>query len=134
MREYTVQYFNAKGEVELYSFEALNIEEAVSIAQNGVDEYPNIEIYDDTDAEDSNRGVLLFKNGEQKTVHRIEDVMLTKHNNGSDNLQYTADGKAFEWDGGFLVDKGNKLHHTHLFENGDEQEIVIPYENGSYKI
>ena len=93
MREYTVQYFNAKGEVELYSFEALNIEEAVSIAQNDVDEYPNIEIYDDTDAEDSNRGVLLFKNGEQKTVHRIEDVMLTKHNNGSDNLQYTADGR-----------------------------------------
>lgn len=47
MREYTVQYFNAKGEVELYSFEALNIEEAVSIAQNDVDEYPNIEIYDE---------------------------------------------------------------------------------------
>ena len=66
--------------------------------------------------------------------HRIEDVMLTKHHNGSDNLQYTADGKAFEWDGGFLVDKENKLHHTHIFENGDEQEIVIPYENGSYKI
>ena len=38
MREYTVQYLNAKGEVELYSFEALNIEEAVSIAQNDVDE------------------------------------------------------------------------------------------------
>lgn len=133
MREYTVQYLNAKGKVELYSFEAENIEEAVSIAQNDVDEYPNVEIYDDTDAEVLYRGVLLFKNGEQKAIHRIEDVMLTKHN-GSDNLQYIADGKAFEWDGGFLVDKGNKLHHTHIFENGDEQEIVIPYENGSYKI
>lgn len=134
MREYTVQYLNAKGKVELYSFEAENIEEAVSIAQNDVDEYPNIEIYDDTDAEGSNRGILLFKNGEQKTMHRIEDVTLTKHNNGSDNLQYTADGKAFEWDGEFLVDKEHRLHHTHIFENGDEQEIVIPYENGEHKL
>lgn len=134
MREYTVQFLNAKGKVELYSFEAENIEEAVSIAQNDVDEYPNIEIYDDTDAEGSNRGILLFKNGEQKTMHRIEDVTLTKHNNGSDNLQYTADGKAFEWDGEFLVDKEHRLHHTHIFENGDEQEIVIPYENGEHKL
>ena len=134
MREYTVQYFNAKGEVELYSFEALNIEEAVSIAQNDVDEYPNIEIYDDTDAEDSNRGVLLFKNGEQKAIHRIEDIMLTKHSNGSDNLSYVADGKNFEVDGEFLVDKEHRLHHTHIFENGDEQEIVIPYENGTYNL
>lgn len=133
MREYTVQYLNAKGKVELYSFEAENIEEAVSIAQNDVGEYPNVEIYDDTDAEGSNRGVLLLKNGEQKTIHRIEDIMLTKHN-GSDNLQYTADGKAYEWDGGFLIDKENQLHHTHIFENGDEQEIVIPYENGEHKL
>lgn len=66
--------------------------------------------------------------------HRIEDVMLTKHHNGSDNLQYTADGKTFEVDGEFYVDKVNKLHHTHLFENGDEIEIVIPYENGSHKL
>lgn len=66
--------------------------------------------------------------------HRIEDVMLTKHHNGSDNLQYTADGKTFEVDGEFYVDKENKLHHTHLFENGDEIEIVIPYENGSHKL
>lgn len=132
MREYTVQYLNAKGKVELYSFEAENIEEAVSIAQNDVDEYPNIEIYDDTDAEGSNRGVLMFKNGEQKTIHRIEDVTLTKHSNGSDNLQYTADGKNFEEDGEFYVDKNNNLHHTHLFEDNEEMEIVIPYENGNY--
>lgn len=134
MREYTVQYLNAKGKVELYSFEAENIEEAVSITQNDVDEYPNIEIYDDTDAEDSNRGVLLFKNGEQKAIHRIEDIMLTKHSNGSDNLSYVADGKNFEVDGEFLVDKEHRLHHTHIFENGDEQEIVIPYENGTYNL
>lgn len=134
MREYTVQYLNAKGKVELYSFEAENIKEAVSIAQNDVDEYPNVEIYDDTEAEDSNRGVLLFKNGEQKTIHRIEDIMLTKHNNGSDNLQYVADGKPYEWDGGFLIDEENKLHHTHIFEDDEEQEIAVPYENGSHNL
>lgn len=134
MREYTVQYLNAKGKVELYSFEAENIEEAVSIAQSDVDEYPNVEIYDDTDADGSNRGVLLFKNGEQKAIHRIEDIMLTKHSNGSDNLQYTADGKNFEVGGEFYVDKEYRLHHTHIFKNGDEQEIVIPYENGEHKL
>lgn len=74
MREYTVQYLNAKGKVELYSFEAENIKEAVSIAQNDVDEYPNVEIYDDTEAEDSNRGVLLFKNGEQKTITALKTL------------------------------------------------------------
>lgn len=132
MREYTVQNLNAKGKVEVYSFEAENIDEAVSIAQNDVDEYPNVEIYDDTDAEGSNRGVLMFKNGEQKTIHRIEDIALTKRSNGSDNLQYTADGKNFEVDGEFYVDKNNNLHHTHLFEDNEEMEIVIPYENGNY--
>lgn len=28
----------------------------------------------------------------------------------------------------------HRLHHTHIFENGDEQEIVIPYENGEHKL
>lgn len=66
--------------------------------------------------------------------HRIEDIMLTKHSNGSDNLQYVADGKNYEFDGEFLVDKKHRLHHTHLFENGDVMEIVIPYWNGTYKL
>ena len=66
--------------------------------------------------------------------HRIEDVMLTKHSNGSDNLQYTADGKSFEMDGEFYVDKEYRLHHTHIVENGDEVEIVIPYKNGEYTL
>lgn len=66
--------------------------------------------------------------------HRIEDIMLTKHSNGSDNLQYKADGKTYEVDGGFYVDKEYRLHHTHIFENGDEQEIVIPYKNGEYTL
>lgn len=66
--------------------------------------------------------------------HRIEDVMLTKHGNGSDNLQYSADGKNFEVDGEFYVDMEYRLHHTHIFENGDEMEIVIPYKNGEHAL
>lgn len=56
--------------------------------------------------------------------------MLTKHHDGNDNLQYTADGQCFEVDGEFYVDKLNWLHHTHIFEDGSEVEIIIPYENG----
>ena len=134
MREYAVKYTNSKGKVELYSFEAENIEEAISVAQSDVDEYPNVEIYDDTDADCSNRGVLMFKNGVQKTMHRIEDIMLVKHSNGSDNLSYVADGKNFEVDSDFGVDKENKLHHTYIFEDGETIEIVIPYENGCHNL
>ena len=67
-------------------------------------------------------------------VHRIEDIMLTKHSNGSDNLQYKADGKTYEVDGEFYVDKEYRLHHTHIFENGDEQEIIVPYKNGEHTL
>lgn len=66
--------------------------------------------------------------------HRIEDVMLTKHGNGSDTLQYSADGKNFEVDGEFYVDTEYRLHHTHIFGNGDEMEIVIPYKNGEHAL
>ena len=49
--------------------------------------------------------------------HRIEDIVLTKHGNGSDNLQYVADGHPCEWDGEFLIDNEHRLHHTpHLRE------------------
>lgn len=68
------------------------------------------------------------------TKHRIEDVMLTKHSNGNDNLQYKADGKTYEYDGEFYVDRDYQLHHTHIFENGEELEIVIPYENGEHTL
>lgn len=61
--------------------------------------------------------------------HRIEDIMLTKHSHG-DNLQYTADGQHIEVDGEFFVDKLNWLHHSHIFADGSEVEIVVPYENG----
>ena len=66
------------------------------------------------------------------TKHVIDNIILTKHNNGNDNLMYDADGKTFEFDGEFYVDKKHNLHHEHLFEDGEEMEIVIPYENGSY--
>ena len=64
----------------------------------------------------------------------LKTLCSPKHNNGSDNLQYTADGKPYEWDDGFLIDEENKLHHTHIFEDDEEQEIVIPYENGSHNL
>ena len=66
------------------------------------------------------------------TKHTIDNIILTKHNNGSDNLMYDADSKTFEFDGEFYVDKEHNLHHEHLFDDGEEIEIVIPYENGNY--
>lgn len=66
--------------------------------------------------------------------HRIEDIMLTKHGNGGDDLQYTADGKNFEVDGEFYVDMEYRLHHTHIFGNGDEMDIVKPYKNGEHAL
>lgn len=67
-----------------------------------------------------------------KGKHTIDNIILTKHNNGNDNLMYDADGKTFEFDGEFYVDKKHNLHHEHLFDDGEEIEIVIPYENGNY--
>lgn len=87
-----------------------------------------------TEAQINELVAYLRKNYTTPIEHRIEDIMLTKHNNGSDNLQYKADGQNYEFDGEFLVDKHHCLHHTHTFENGDEQEIVIPYENGEHTL
>ena len=87
-----------------------------------------------TEAQIDELKAYLRENYTTPIEHRIEDVMLTKHHNGNDNLQYTADGKNFEVDGEFFVDKQHKLHHTHIFENGDEMEIVIPYENGEHDL
>lgn len=64
--------------------------------------------------------------------HTITDVMLTKHHNGSDFLSYKADGKTVEVWGEFYIDGGDRLHHTHIFDDAQEIEIVIPYENGEY--
>ena len=87
-----------------------------------------------TEAQIDELKAYLRENYTTRIEHCIEDIVLTKHGNGSDNLQYVADGKPCEWDGEFLVDKEHRLHHTHIFENGDEQEIVIPYENGEHKL
>lgn len=87
-----------------------------------------------TEAQIEDLKVYLREHYTTPIEHRIEDVMLTKHHNGSDNLQYKADGKPYEFDGDFLVDNYHCLHHTHTFENGDEQEIVIPYENGEHTL
>ena len=66
--------------------------------------------------------------------HTITDVMLTKHHNGSDFLSYKADGKTVEVWGEFYIDGGYRLHHTHIFDDAQETEIVIPYENGEHTL
>ena len=67
-----------------------------------------------------------------ETKHNIDNIQLTKHSNGNDNLSYTADGVFKEVDGEFYVDRQHKLHHSHIFEDGTEIEITIPYKNGTY--
>lgn len=64
--------------------------------------------------------------------HTICDIRLSKHSNGSDNLCYTADGHDYEVDGEFYIDSSHNLHHTHVFDDNTEQDIIIPYENGEY--
>ena len=61
--------------------------------------------------------------------HTLEPYSLQKANNGNDTLTYFADGVQTDVCGEFYVDRDNNLHHTHIFDDGDEQEIVIPYEN-----
>lgn len=59
--------------------------------------------------------------------HTIEDVELTKHGYQHDCLTYVADGKYCQVDGEFYVDKDGFLHHTHIFDDGIEKEIVVKY-------
>ena len=47
--------------------------------------------------------------------HKIEPYSLQKGGYCNDTLTY--------------VDRDNKLHHTHIFDDGVEMEIVVPYEN-----
>lgn len=56
------------------------------------------------------------------------DVELTKHNNGSDMLEWAWKGKYYWVQGEFYVDDSNNLHHTFIAPNGKELEIVAPYE------
>ena len=71
---------------------------------------------------------------DMETKHIIDNIQLTKHSNGNDNLSYTADGVFKEVDGEFYVDRQHKLYHSHIFEDGTEIEITIPYENGTYNL
>ena len=56
------------------------------------------------------------------------DVELTKHNNGSDCLEWAWRGKYYWVQGEFYVDDSNVLHHTFIAPNGKEFEIVCDYE------
>lgn len=56
------------------------------------------------------------------------DVELTKHNNGSDYLEWTWRGKHYWEQGEFHVDADNNLHNTFYAPNGKAIEIVTPYE------
>lgn len=56
------------------------------------------------------------------------DVELTKHNNGSDYLEWTWRGKHYWEQGEFHVDADNNLHNTFYAPSGKEIEIVTPYE------
>lgn len=60
-------------------------------------------------------------------IHTIEDVELTKHGYQHDCLTYVADGKYCQVDGEFYVDKDGFLHHTHIFDDGIEKEIIVKY-------
>lgn len=60
-------------------------------------------------------------------THTIEDVELTKHGYCHDTLTYVADGKNCQVDGEFHIDKDGFLHHTHIFDDGIEKEIVVKY-------
>lgn len=46
-----------------------------------------------TEAQIDELKAYLLENYTTPIEHRIEDIVLTKHGNGSDNLQYVADGK-----------------------------------------
>lgn len=61
--------------------------------------------------------------------HKIEPYSLQKGGYCNDTLTYFADDVQIDVSGEFYVDRDNKLHHTHIFDDGVEMEIVVPYEN-----
>lgn len=61
--------------------------------------------------------------------HEIYDIELTKNNHQGDCLTFTADGEEINVTGEFFVDRNGQLHHTHIFPDGEEVEITIPYNN-----
>lgn len=61
--------------------------------------------------------------------HTIEAYSLHKGGYCNDTLTYFADGTEIEITGEFYVDKQNNLHHTHIFDDGEEVELIVKYEN-----
>lgn len=61
--------------------------------------------------------------------HKIEPYSLQKGGYCNDTLTYFADDVQIDVSGEFYVDRDHKLHHTHIFDDGVEMEIVVPYEN-----
>ncbi len=61
--------------------------------------------------------------------HKIEPYSLLKGGYCNDTLTYFADNVQIDVSGEFYVDRDHKLHHTHIFDDGVEMEIVVPYEN-----
>ena len=63
----------------------------------------------------------------EKNGHIIDDVELEKGGYSHDTLTYTADGEYTQVDGEFFVDGVGMLHHTHIFEDNTEIEILTKY-------
>lgn len=62
-----------------------------------------------------------------KAKHSVSDPTIEKLGYGKDVLTYYADDKYCEVQGEFYIDKFGFLHHTHMFEDGEEIEIRVPY-------
>lgn len=62
-----------------------------------------------------------------KAKHTITNVELEKNGHQGDCLTFEADGKQINVTGEFYVDRAGQLHHTHIFPDGEEMEIVTPY-------
>lgn len=50
--------------------------------------------------------------------HKIESYSLQKGGYCNDTLTYFADDVQIDVSGEFYVDRDNKLHHTHIFDDG----------------
>lgn len=58
--------------------------------------------------------------------HVIDKVILTKGT--KDTLTYIVDGEQMEVTGEFHVDEDGILHHVHLFNDGEEIDVTLPYD------
>lgn len=62
--------------------------------------------------------------------HTVEVEVLDKGNySQGDTLTYLADGIEFTATGEFYIDRQGVLHHTHVFDDGTEMDVAVPYFN-----